>query len=372
MKIIKRMALLLSLFFCFSASGCGDLLSGGYKPGESGNAGNGTQTEGSAEGVGSQDNTGGDTQTGTSDGTQTGTVAGGTGSSDGDTVYEVTYYEDGQQVSVLSVDAGETATNLTREDKGFYDFDGWCTDSACTNFYDFTRPVQSNLSLYASYRLNYVELTEEVTSVSMKGMVTVYSQYITSTWESKTSLGGGVIYALKSGVYYLLTNNHVVSSVKEATEAGRAGSYTVHDYGGIEYAGTLVASDSDYDLAVIKFSMKSNRALGVFSFADANPAVGDDVVALGSPLGQYNALTYGKVLGYANCKVNDTTSTIPFQCVKHDAWITNGSSGGALLNTDLEIVGVNFAVSETDAGEHVYSWTVPLLKVKEYLSVNGL
>ena len=76
----------------------------------------------------------------------------------------------------------------------------------------------------------------------------------------------------------------------------------------------------------------------------------------------------GKVVGYDYCNVGDVTSHIDFLCVKHNAWMENGSSGGLLMDLDFNIVGINFAISRSTAGETTASWAVPVSWVKEFLA----
>ena len=139
-----------------------------------------------------------------------------------------------------------------------------------------------------------------------------------------------------------------------------------------EYVGTLVCCDAEHDLAVIKFAKDSEVDLVPFAFANSNPVVGQEVVAVGSPYGQKNAITYGKVIRYsAGCSI-DNSSSIDFECVQYDAWMGTGSSGGLMMDLSFKVIGVNFAVNINGAtGEHMYSWAVPVLKVKEYLTNNN-
>jgi|GEM_PF-2499340 len=286
--------------------------------------------------------------------------------------YTVNYYVDGEVVRTETVYSGEKAPTAPREADGFYQFVGWATNENYTNMYDFTRPVYSNVNLYAYYQLDYAAFTNELTVNYMDGIVSVHTIFKDTDGLTYSSLGSGVLYkyVASTNTYYLLTNNHVVHKYRVAKLAGRRNELTVRDCFDTEYAATLVCTDAEYDLAVVKFT-KDEHDLTPFEFATSNPTIGQEIVAIGAPYGQKNAITYGKVVQYGGCNI-DEMSSIDFQCVQHDAWMATGSSGGLMMDLDFKIIGVNFAINvHPTTGEHTYSWAVPLLKVKEYLTVNN-
>ena len=102
------------------------------------------------------------------------------------------------------------------------------------------------------------------------------------------------------------------------------------------------------------------------NFSYSKQAVYTDVISLGAPKSQSNSITYGKILNYRKISLKDTPasrSNVTFDVIHHDAMINNGSSGGPLLNADLEVVGVNYAgASSTKDG-----YAIPVDKVREFL-----
>ena len=109
----------------------------------------------------------------------------------------------------------------------------------------------------------------------------------------------------------------------------------------------------------------------VFPFASENAIATEDVIALGTPQGQTNAITYGKAEKYQKVNISETLkdySNITFDVLTHNAFITNGSSGGVLLNSKLQVVGVNYAGKEdNDTSQYICSFAIPLDKVNEFL-----
>ena len=92
--------------------------------------------------------------------------------------------------------------------------------------------------------------------------------------------------------------------------------------------------------------------------------VGSLVASLGSPNSQQNTITLGKVYMVDSCHGE---ITLNFPVVYHTALIAHGSSGGALLNDELELVGVNFAGYSQDKSFD-NGLSVPVSKLREFLS----
>ena len=129
---------------------------------------------------------------------------------------------------------------------------------------------------------------------------------------------------------YILTNAHVVEG---------ATSVTVATYGGEEYAAMVCGADSTNDVAVLKVDAENLPAVVVGSSADL--IVGDQVVAIGNPLGE---LTATMTVGYVSAKDRDvTTDGTTINMIQTDAAINSGNSGGPLFNMKGEVVGITSA-----------------------------
>jgi len=273
--------------------------------------------------------------------------------------------EDPYTISILSgTDYLVKPDNPTKE--GFI-FDCWCNDEDLTEEYDFSTDITSETYIYAKYIVDYAYLTNKITTEIMSANVTIInSKY----YSDSISTGSGIIFKKESTGprfrYYALTNNHVIYNTQSNYE------YSVEDYLGNEYTKsnnsvTLVGHSSSYDLAVISFI--TDKELTVIELDDTDPQIGDEIISLGQPLGQTNSITYGKITKYCNVTTNGTSSNISFAVASHDSYLNNGSSGGALLNTELKLVGINFGGVFDSDDNFTAGYAVQITKVKEFLNL---
>lgn len=277
-------------------------------------------------------------------------------------------YNNGSPDKVVTVKQGNTVNEPISPSKTNCTFAGWYTDDTLVFQYDFSRPINDNLTLYAKYNVNYAALTNQITATTMKANVTVitksYDTFLGITTSYSTKSGSGIIYSLKNGNYYLLTNNHV--TIKDSSYDKV--EYTIEDYKSNSYKATLVYQSPNYDLAVLYF--KKNETLQIVELANTNPLRGTELAALGQPKSQSNALTYGTLSMYTTVTLTNTTaasSNVKFQVIVHTCPINNGSSGGALLDTDLKLVGINYASGTSSSGEFIQGYAIPIEKVREFL-----
>ncbi len=139
-------------------------------------------------------------------------------------------------------------------------------------------------------------------------------------------MGSGSGFVVDGDECLIVTNNHVVASGTE---------YKVQFPTGKEYTATLVGTDADTDLAVLKCD--ATEAVPEVAFGNSGAMrVGDWVVALGSPFGITHTVTAGIVsaLGRQNSGPYD-------DFIQTDAPINLGNSGGALVNMKGEVIGIN-------------------------------
>ena len=166
----------------------------------------------------------------------------------------------------------------------------------------------------------YASTVNSVVSINCSAVSTnIFGQQTESA-----SSGSGFIYTADG---YIVTNQHVVAN---------ASSINVTLYNGDTYPATLVGSDSDYDVAVLKIDAKDLPAVTLGSSTDVN--VGDTVMAIGNPLGE---LTFSMSQGIVSC-VNRAINVegTPFNMIQVDASINPGNSGGPLMNLYGEVVGI--------------------------------
>jgi putative serine protease PepD len=139
---------------------------------------------------------------------------------------------------------------------------------------------------------------------------------------------------------FILTNNHVI-----AASVSSGGSISVRLNDGSEYSAKVVGRDNSYDLAVLKITGARLKAL---QFGDSDKiAVGDSVIAIGSPLGLTGTVTLG-IISAKNRAVTagESESDNSFiNALQTDAAINPGNSGGPLVDATGAVIGVNSAIA---------------------------
>jgi len=150
--------------------------------------------------------------------------------------------------------------------------------------------------------------------------------------------GSAVVYKYEDDYYYAVTNNHVVEGSVEL-------EIYFSDYTFV--SAELVGTDSESDLAVIKFM--TDREIGISTFGEISDLErGQIVFAIGSPSGltYYNSVTTGiiggldRFIGIEDTD-NDGIDDVFVKMLQHDAAINPGNSGGPLFNLQGEIIGIN-------------------------------
>lgn len=154
------------------------------------------------------------------------------------------------------------------------------------------------------------------------------------------SEGSGVIYKKDGDSAYVVTNNHVVSG---------SNSLEVILSNGKKMQASIVGTDATTDLAVLKISSKNIKS--VASFGNSNDiAAGQDVLAIGSPMGSEYANTVTKGIISAKkrtLKVStgdssaDSSNATTTNVIQTDAAINSGNSGGPLINMAGQVIGIN-------------------------------
>jgi S1-C subfamily serine protease len=148
------------------------------------------------------------------------------------------------------------------------------------------------------------------------------------TTQQGGAIGSGVII---DGRGYIVTNNHVVNGAQ---------SMTVTLYDGTNLPAQLVGTDPADDLAVVKITPPS-KGLTVATIGDSSKLqVGQDVMAIGNPLGITQTVTHGIISALGrNVSEGQGGATIP-NAIQTDAAINPGNSGGALVDMQGNLVGI--------------------------------
>ncbi len=221
----------------------------------------------------------------------------------------------------------------------------------------------SGCTITANYDITS-QVINDVTSTAVKANISITS-ISTNDYLDYTQFGSGVIFKELDGFYYLLTNNHVIEEVISNPVI----EYKLKDYKGYEYEGVLVASEEDFDLAILKFEKVDE--LNVLDVATSNYGVGQKIIAIGQPLQQNNAITFGEIIQYT--KANESLElNVICDVLEHSAPIYSGSSGGMLINYDYEIVGINYGSYKLSDGTFYKGVAIPVSAIQLFLKENNI
>ncbi len=177
---------------------------------------------------------------------------------------------------------------------------------------------------------------------------------------SASAEGSGVII---SDDGYILTNNHVVNSTSSSSfyELGKATKITVKLYNDdTEYEAKIVGTDEQTDLAVIKIE---KDGLTAAELGDSDTVqVGEFCMAIGNPLGLGTTVTDG-IVSAVNREVTDEDNN-SYTAIQTNAAINSGNSGGALVNSKGQVIGINTLKVSGDGVEGV-GFAIPINSTKD-------
>ena len=163
----------------------------------------------------------------------------------------------------------------------------------------------------------------------------------------RAAAGSGVIISADG---YIVTNNHVVDGADELTVTLNENSK--------EYSARIIGADKTTDLALIKIDAKNLPAIVIANSDDVK--VGEWVLAVGNPLGLNNTVTAGIVSAKARSMGSGVSSMI-----QTDAAINQGNSGGALVNTNGALIGINAMLASPTGSNIGYGFAIPTSIVKK-------
>jgi len=163
-----------------------------------------------------------------------------------------------------------------------------------------------------------------------------------------TGLGSGIIVRKVGNTVYVLTNNHVVES---ATKVG----IKLHDQRSFE--AKVVGKDARRDIALLSFETK--EPVPVAELGDSSELqVGDLVMAVGNPFGFESTLTMGIVSALGRSAPQGQQTYTDY--IQTDASINEGNSGGALVNSRGQVVGINTWIAATTGGSVGIGFAIPV------------
>ncbi len=211
------------------------------------------------------------------------------------------------------------------------------TNSSSQNSGYVSQTSLSNYSDTSIYAAN--KILPSIVGIKVEYNVnSLISMFGNSGQTSTASASGSGIIISEDG--YILTNNHIVSTSSSESyyEVSEATKLTVTLFNDdTEYEAKIIGTDEQTDLAVIKIE---KTGLSKAEFADSdNIKVGEFAMAVGNPLGMQSSITCG-VISAVNREVTDTEGK-KYNLIQTDAAINSGNSGGALVNSEGKVIGIN-------------------------------
>ncbi len=245
-------------------------------------------------------------------------------------IFVVNAWQNHEQNTVTSVPRGSNKSGGTSVNKNKADLDNQATRA------------------YGSVKNSVVSvLNKQRVQNNSSSLFSVFGDDSDSSSKSNSgkletaSEGSGVIYKKDGDSAYVVTNNHVVAG---------SNSLEVILSNGKKMQASIVGTDATTDLAVLKISSKNINS--VASFGNSNDiAAGQDVLAIGSPMGsEYaNTVTKGIIsakkrtlkVSSGNDSSADSSSSTTTNVIQTDAAINSGNSGGPLINMAGQVIGIN-------------------------------
>ena len=198
--------------------------------------------------------------------------------------------------------------------------------------------------------------------VGIKVEYSVSSIFYKGSSNTATAEGSGVIIS-EDG--YILTNNHIINSSSSSSyyEVGKANKITVYLYNDeTEYEGTIIGTDEQTDLAVIKID---KTGLTAAELGDSDSVqVGEFAMAIGNPLGMQSSVSSGTISA-VNRSV--TSDNVTYKLIQTDAAINSGNSGGALVNSQGQVIGIN-TLKMSGSGIEGMGFAIPINSTKDIYS----
>jgi S1-C subfamily serine protease len=210
----------------------------------------------------------------------------------------------------------------------------------------YNEDERQNISIYEELNSGVVNITTETMA---------YNWFLEPVPREGGSGSGSIIDTRG----YVLTNNHVIQN---------AFKVNINLSDGSQYEGTVVGTDPDTDLAVLKFEPARGSAPQVVPYGDSDGLkVGQKVLAIGNPFGFERTLTVGIVSGLGR-PIEITRNHIVRDMIQTDASINPGNSGGPLLDTQGRMIGINTMIYSPSGASAGVGFAVPVNIAKKVVT----
>lgn len=215
----------------------------------------------------------------------------------------------------------------------------------------------SNPNLSQVSLTNYSDTAIYAAQKALPSMVSISVEYDVNYMGMKKAVAGSGSGVILSEDGYILTNNHVISSADSSSfyQVSDAKSIKVKIYGDdTEYSAEIIGTDSQTDLAVLKID---KTGLTPTELGDSSSVqIGEFVLAIGNPYNLDYSVTAG-IISALNREM--TVENTTYNVIQADCAINSGNSGGALVNSKGEVIGITTLKLAGDGIEGV-SFAIPV------------
>ncbi|MDR2808734.1 MAG: trypsin-like peptidase domain-containing protein [Spirochaetaceae bacterium] len=224
--------------------------------------------------------------------------------------------------------------------------DGYITPLSTADIIPYTDDERINIMVYDKYNAGVVNITTETVAINW---------FLEPVLQEGGSGSGSII----DPQGYVLTNNHVIE---------KANKIFITLSNGSQFEGTIIGTDPENDIAVLKFIPPANMELHTIPFGDSSTLkVGQKVLAIGNPFALERTLTVGIVSGLGR-PIQISSNRIIRDMIQTDASINPGNSGGPLLDAQGRMIGVNTMIYSPSGGSVGVGFAVPVNTAKRVVS----
>jgi S1-C subfamily serine protease len=210
----------------------------------------------------------------------------------------------------------------------------------------YTKEEQDNINIYERLNPAVVNITTETMAIN----------WFLEPVPQEGGSGSGSIIDTRG---YVLTNNHVIQNAYKVF---------INFADGRQIEGTVVGTDPENDLAVLKFDPPRGMELRVVPYGDSSGLkVGQKVLAIGNPFALERTLTVGIVSGLGR-PIQTSRQHIIRDMIQTDASINPGNSGGPLLDTQGRMIGINTMIFSPSGGWVGIGFAVPVNTAKRVVT----
>jgi S1-C subfamily serine protease len=210
----------------------------------------------------------------------------------------------------------------------------------------YTEDERENITIYEQLNAAVVNITTETVAIN----------WFLEPVPQEGGSGSGSIIDTRG---YVLTNNHVIEDAYKVF---------INLADGSQYEGTVVGTDQENDIAVLKFDPPRGTELRTVPFGSSdNLKVGQKVLAIGNPFALERTLTVGIVSGLGR-PIQTSRQNIIRDMIQTDASINPGNSGGPLLDTQGRMIGVNTMIYSPSGGSVGIGFAVPVNTAKRVVA----